>query len=86
MHAVMFFFLFKDFYNQTYSKRMRARELKESQNGIVKNGFVNHTEEDKTTTNGVHQNGNVSQNGIRKITDVNDYYVSGVAESRTKAD
>nr|XP_034824541.1 elongation of very long chain fatty acids protein AAEL008004-like isoform X2 [Maniola hyperantus] len=56
MHAVMFFFLFKDFYNQSYS-RPRARaispqpitteidELKIAyKNGAVKNGFSNgHT-------------------------------------------
>ncbi|XP_028030207.1 elongation of very long chain fatty acids protein AAEL008004-like [Bombyx mandarina] len=51
MHAVMFFFLFKDFYDQSYSKpKVRAKspqpelettEIKELtyQNGSLKNGF-----------------------------------------------
>ncbi|XP_063890230.1 very long chain fatty acid elongase AAEL008004-like isoform X3 [Helicoverpa armigera] len=54
MHAVMFFFLFKDFYNQSYSKpKVRARspqpettEIKDItyKNGSLKNGFSNgHT-------------------------------------------
>ncbi|XP_022816274.1 elongation of very long chain fatty acids protein AAEL008004-like [Spodoptera litura] len=54
MHAVMFFFLFKDFYNQSYSKpKVRARspqpettEIKDItyKNGSLKNGFTNgHT-------------------------------------------
>ncbi|XP_045493641.1 elongation of very long chain fatty acids protein AAEL008004 isoform X2 [Colias croceus] len=59
MHAVMFFFLFKDFYNQSYSKpKVRARspppapvttdisDAKEVpyKNGALKNGFSNgHT-------------------------------------------
>ncbi|KAG6446370.1 elongation of very long chain fatty acids protein AAEL008004 isoform X3 [Manduca sexta] len=51
MHAVMFFFLFKDFYNNSYSKpRVRAKspqpettEIKEMtyKNGSLKNGFSN---------------------------------------------
>ncbi|CAH2075390.1 unnamed protein product, partial [Iphiclides podalirius] len=53
MHAVMFFFLFKDFYNQSYSKpKARARspqpvttEIKEAYaNGAPRNGYANgHT-------------------------------------------
>ncbi|XP_047527091.1 elongation of very long chain fatty acids protein AAEL008004-like isoform X3 [Vanessa atalanta] len=56
MHAVMFFFLFKDFYNQSYSKpKVRARspqpqtteldeDVKMYKNGALKNGFSNgHT-------------------------------------------
>ncbi|XP_023951452.1 elongation of very long chain fatty acids protein AAEL008004 isoform X2 [Bicyclus anynana] len=53
MHAVMFFFLFKDFYNQSYSKpKVRAKspqpvttEIEELKmpykNGSLKNGFTN---------------------------------------------
>lgn len=54
MHAVMFFFLFKDFYNQSYSRpKVRARspqpettDIKDVmyKNGSLKNGFSNgHT-------------------------------------------
>ncbi|CAH0407825.1 unnamed protein product [Chilo suppressalis] len=53
MHAVMFFFLFKDFYNQSYSSKTKVRakspqpettEIKATsayKNGAVKNGFSN---------------------------------------------
>ncbi|XP_072940877.1 very long chain fatty acid elongase AAEL008004-like isoform X3 [Epargyreus clarus] len=54
MHAVMFFFLFKDFYNQSYSKPKRVRskspvpvttqladEPEPYKNGTVRNGFSN---------------------------------------------
>lgn len=85
MHAVMFFFLFKDFYNQTYSRKRKNDILKASQNGVIKNGYVNHVDV-KSAKNGFHQNGNISQNGIKKINDSNDYYVSGLADSRIKSD
>lgn len=87
MHAVMFFFLFRDFYNQTYSRKKKANILKASQYEVVKNGYVNNVDDNKkSTTNGFHQNGNILQRGIKKITDVNDYYVSGLADSRIKSD
>ncbi|KOB69501.1 Elongation of very long chain fatty acids protein [Operophtera brumata] len=51
MHAVMFFFLFKDFYNQSYSSRSRQKVRAKSpqpetteisyKNGSLKNGFSN---------------------------------------------
>ncbi|KAJ8954321.1 hypothetical protein NQ318_005908 [Aromia moschata] len=42
MHAVMFFFLFKEFYNQTHNRK-RAAALAKAQNGAVQNGHVkNH--------------------------------------------
>lgn len=65
----------------------KTDKLKASQNGVVKNGHVNYVDDDKkSVTNGFHQNGNISQSGLKKITDVNDYYVSGLADSRIKSD
>lgn len=84
MHAVMFFFLFKNFYNETYSRR-KKKLSNNSLNGI-KNGHSNNGKEhSKSITNGV-KNGHISQNGIKKITDVNDYYISGLTDSRIKSD
>lgn len=64
MHAVMFFFLFKDFYNQAYNRRGR-RKL-----GAESNGHIKHSEQ-----NGyLKQNGHTSkQNGVR---DAADYYTN----------
>lgn len=86
MHAVMFFFLFKDFYNQTYSRRRKNNAAKAAQNGVVQNGHQNNGDREKKSLNGIQQNGKSTQNGVKKITDVNDYYVSGLVNSRTKSD
>ncbi|XP_057668511.1 elongation of very long chain fatty acids protein AAEL008004-like isoform X1 [Diorhabda carinulata] len=70
MHAVMFFFLFKEFYNQTYIKRRLSEEKKQKEivaNEKKQNGYTNgHVEH-----NGVHKNG---------ISNVSEYYVSGTSD------
>ncbi|KAJ8932802.1 hypothetical protein NQ314_014506 [Rhamnusium bicolor] len=76
MHAVMFFFLFKEFYNDTYNKKKRAAEAKalQKQNGYVQNGYVK---------NGLVQNGDikpnstVNQSSATTVTKISDYYVNG---------
>lgn len=87
MHAVMFFFLFKEFYNQTYFKKAKKGTLNATQNGIVKNAHLNLVDSnEKSSSDGFRQNGNTLHNGIKRITDVNDYYVSGLTSSRLKTD
>ncbi|CAG9815583.1 unnamed protein product [Phaedon cochleariae] len=68
MHAVMFFFLFKEFYNQTYNrKRMNSAK---SQNGAIQNGAAqNGTVQNGVVHNGVVHNGAV-QNGCVQNGDV----------------
>ncbi|VEN49055.1 unnamed protein product [Callosobruchus maculatus] len=78
MHAVMFFFLFKEFYNEAYTKKKRAAaaaalKLAQNGNGVCQNGAAKL------------QNGVASSNGYAKtpqngaaVTSVNDYYVNGV--------
>ncbi|KAJ8918577.1 hypothetical protein NQ315_013082 [Exocentrus adspersus] len=82
MHAVMFFFLFKEFYNQTYNKKKAAIKVKaQTQNGFVKNGYVqNGIQNGDVTHNGELKNG-VHQNGICKVKCVNEYYVDGSVEA-----
>lgn len=54
MHAVMFFFLFKEFYNQAYNKRERKAAASAVANGHTKqNGDV-------------YQNGNKKETGASK--------------------
>ncbi|XP_015185200.1 PREDICTED: elongation of very long chain fatty acids protein AAEL008004 isoform X3 [Polistes dominula] len=82
MHAVMFLFLFKEFYQQNYQQRKSAKKLTTKtttttpstastttttrSNGSIANG----------KTNGVITNGNTESNGtIRR--DAADYYVKG---------
>lgn len=77
MHAVMFFFLFKSFYNQTYSKKKKTSIHRETENGTVTNGHLRNMDD---------KNGIMTQNGIKKITDVNDYYVSCTPDSRIKSE
>ena len=61
MHAVMFFFLFKEFYIQTYNRRVAAA----ARNGALKNGAV------------PAQNGAAPiQNGV-KSSKISEYYVNG---------
>lgn len=76
MHAVMFFFLFKEFYNQAYSRRRDAAEKKAaaaaaaaaaSQNGhSVQNGKP-------------HQNGK-AVNGDSPAKSVSEYYMNGTTD------
>ncbi|KAF5298122.1 hypothetical protein FQA39_LY02546 [Lamprigera yunnana] len=64
MHAVMFFFLFKDFYNQAYNRR----DQKKTKILSSANGHVQH--EDK---NGYLKHNHSKQNGVR---DAADYYTN----------
>lgn len=87
-HAVLFFFLFKDFYQNAY-KRSReayaAKQKKKSEisNGHIKNGVANGTTYQNGTYNGTANsvangtaNGVLKQNGV--IRDASDYYVNGL--------
>lgn len=67
MHAVMFFFLFKEFYNQAYSKR--PPKVAVEANGYVKqNGTL-------------PQNGHVKENGVpSKKGTASEYYMNGTSE------
>lgn len=84
MHAVMFFFLFKDFYKQAYT-----RKLKVTSNGHVKNGYVKEENGHSSSQNGYpNQNGYSSKNGLAhngttcqngsNFAEVRKYYVDGV--------
>ncbi|CAH1100722.1 unnamed protein product [Psylliodes chrysocephalus] len=82
MHAVMFFFLFKEFYNQTYNRRHRLA-AKAAQNG-VQNGLKQNGHASKSYANG-HLNGHLKhdekQNGVQNgVTKVSEYYVNGSSE------
>jgi len=75
MHAVMFFFLFKDFYNQAYSKKEK-KKIQAMTNGHS-NGHIKHNGEQ----NGyAKQNGYVKQNGYtpkqNEVRDAADYYTN----------
>lgn len=67
MHAVMFFFLFNEFYQQNYQQKKAANKAAmAARNDAIANG----------KTNGVITNGNTDTNGtIRR--DAADYYVKG---------
>lgn len=67
MHAVMFFFLFKEFYNQAYSR-------KSPKSSVETNG---HTKQ-----NGIlPQNGHIKENGVSsKKGTASEYYMNGTAE------
>ncbi|XP_031349785.1 elongation of very long chain fatty acids protein AAEL008004-like isoform X2 [Photinus pyralis] len=72
MHAVMFFFLFKDFYNQAYNRREK-RKL-----AVQTNGHIKHSEDQngylKQNGHTIKQNGHtIKQNGVR---DAADYYTN----------
>ncbi|KAL2725044.1 elongation of very long chain fatty acids protein AAEL008004-like isoform X1 [Vespula squamosa] len=70
MHAVMFFFLFNEFYQQNYQQKRTAK--KTSSNGIT-----------NSRANGVASNGNIASNGtIRR--DAADYYVKGESLAATE--
>lgn len=79
MHAVMFFFLFNDFYQQNYQEKKTARKLAANgtANGVAKDHSGNHQE------NGI-ANGNVvgNRNTIRR--DAADYYVKGESLAATE--
>ncbi|XP_046670873.1 elongation of very long chain fatty acids protein AAEL008004 isoform X1 [Homalodisca vitripennis] len=69
MHAVMFFFLFKEFYNQSYNRSMKAAAKVATANGVATNGVANG----KVHQNGT-QNGHAKTNGYSKQAD---YYATG---------
>ncbi|XP_060528566.1 elongation of very long chain fatty acids protein AAEL008004-like [Cylas formicarius] len=82
MHATLFLFLFKDFYDQAYKKK-EARKIAavngklnghNSGNGVHKEHANGHAKENGTSyQNGVgHQNGNAKQNGA--------YFTNGSAD------
>lgn len=62
MHAVMFFFLFNEFYKQAYQKKVKANALKASvekaasTNGTLTNGHVTHLKTNGHTPNGYSNN------------------------------
>ncbi|KAL3269872.1 hypothetical protein HHI36_008929 [Cryptolaemus montrouzieri] len=63
MHAVMFFFLFKEFYNQTYHRQQKAKkDAEDRKNGVVTEG--------NSQENGFVSNGKPGKS-------VNEYYVNG---------
>lgn len=72
MHAVMFFFLFKEFYNQAYNRKGG----KVVANGHIKqNGNADHVKENGTTSY-AKENGysTPTKNGASK------YYMNGTSE------
>ncbi|KAF2881321.1 hypothetical protein ILUMI_24851 [Ignelater luminosus] len=80
MHAVMFFFLFKDFYNQAYSRKFRKSSAVTA-NGVA-NGITNGYASNHEDKNGYSkQNGHTpKQNGVR---DATDYYTNAQLRQRT---
>ncbi|XP_011135698.1 elongation of very long chain fatty acids protein AAEL008004 isoform X3 [Harpegnathos saltator] len=95
LHAVMFFFLFKEFYQQSYQQKPRkragavangvAKSHRGSVEGHVANGNVNGTVNgvaNGVATNGVVANGVVA-NGSRRR-DAADYYVKGESLAATE--
>ncbi|XP_054274145.1 elongation of very long chain fatty acids protein AAEL008004-like isoform X2 [Macrosteles quadrilineatus] len=79
MHAVMFFFLFKEFYNQSYSRPRKARAAAAAAaaaangNGLA-NGTANGVANGKTEQNGTAQNGHTKTKGYSNQAD---YYATG---------
>lgn len=78
MHAVMFFFLFKEFYTQAYSKRKAATAKADA----IKNGNANgYSYQNGQTKHHYQQNGYhkyPSENGVVKhSTSASDYYMNG---------
>lgn len=70
MHAVMFFFLFKEFYNQAYNNRKPPK----SGAAVEANG---HTKQNGT----LPQNGHYKENGVSsKKGTASEYYMNGTAE------
>ncbi|CAH0554785.1 unnamed protein product [Brassicogethes aeneus] len=69
MHAVMFFFLFKEFYNQQYTSKAKKAAAAAPQNGKVKNGA--------STTNGYSK-----KNGFKNASE---YYSNGDVRNRIKS-
>lgn len=80
MHAVMFFFLFNEFYKSTYKYKASMRErralekkLKEIENDVMTNGIKSNG----TTANGINGlNGVNGMNGINGSASLNQYYDS----------
>lgn len=76
MHAVMFFFLFNEFYKSTYKyqvmkeRRALQKKLKEMEDELAQNGGVKQN----GTSNGV--NGVNGLNGINGNGSLNQYYDS----------
>lgn len=73
MHAVMFFFLFKEFYNQSYN---RSRKLKEAMLLKAQSAINDSTDPVKT-----HQNGHTHIKGYSKQSD---YYITGDSIARSE--
>lgn len=79
-HAVLFFFLFKDFYLRTYRRRKAATQNGKANgvsNGKLQNGtaFQNGQSNGTAKQNG-QSNGTVKPNGV--IKDASEYYVNGI--------
>ncbi|XP_014485159.1 PREDICTED: elongation of very long chain fatty acids protein AAEL008004-like isoform X2 [Dinoponera quadriceps] len=94
MHAVMFLFLFKEFYQQSYQQK-KPRKNGVIANGVSKNhqsaadgyanGIVNNTLNgvaNGVATNGVLTNGVVANGSSRR--DAADYYVKGESLAATE--
>lgn len=73
MHAVMFFFLFKEFYNQSYSRSRKSKQAVSSKTQSATN--------DSTGTVKAQQNGHTYITGYSKQSD---YYVTGDSIARTE--
>lgn len=79
LHAVMFFFLFNEFYQQNYQQKKIARKL--AANGISNGVAKDHSRDQQE--NGV-ANGNVAANGSTIRRDAADYYVKGESLAATE--
>lgn len=68
MHAVMFFFLFKEFYNQAYNNRKSQKAAVEANGHSKQNGAL-------------PQNGHVKENGVSsKKGTASEYYMNGTTD------
>lgn len=85
MHAVMFFFLFKEFYDQAYSKRT-AKALSTANGHAKQNGELKGKENGTSPVVKGEQNGHVKENGYAKSNGAlpkngaSAYYMNGTAD------
>lgn len=69
LHAILFYFLFRDFYNQAYNKKMRLSVDK--RNGVIKNGGDNVQQNEDNKKEEIYAGqykmatGYISENGLR---------------------
>ncbi|XP_074028417.1 very long chain fatty acid elongase AAEL008004 isoform X2 [Leptinotarsa decemlineata] len=81
MHAVMFFFLFKEFYNQAYLRRNAKSASSISQNVLIQNGVSNGiSKQNGYVRNKNTENNHQTSNGTGRITSVSEYYMNDVSD------